>query len=57
MKGAAEALVADPEIDAVFVLTNFETHEHYATLPRNLRQLMRSMLLESQMCTSSADSE
>ena len=29
---SAEDLVADPEIDAVFVLTNFETHEHYATL-------------------------
>jgi hypothetical protein len=29
---SAEALVADPDIDAVFVLTNFETHEHYATL-------------------------
>ena len=26
--GSAEALVADPDIDAVFVLTNFETHEH-----------------------------
>eukprot|EP01043_Picozoa_sp_COSAG02_P056386 COSAG02_NODE_6678_length_3423_cov_2.344465_6_plen_119_part_00 len=25
---SAEALVADPDIDAVFVLTNFETHEH-----------------------------
>ncbi len=25
---SAEALVSDPDIDAVFVLTNFETHEH-----------------------------
>lgn len=24
---SAEALVADPNIDAVFVLTNYETHE------------------------------
>jgi len=28
----AEQLVADPEIDAVFVLTNLETHRHYAEL-------------------------
>ncbi|MCB1091696.1 MAG: Gfo/Idh/MocA family oxidoreductase [Verrucomicrobiae bacterium] len=29
---SAEALVADSEVDAVFVLTNLETHVHYATL-------------------------
>ena len=29
---SAEALVVDPEIDAVFVLTNMETHAEYATL-------------------------
>ena len=28
----AEALVADPEIDAVYVLTNLETHHQYAML-------------------------
>jgi len=30
--GSADDLVADPEIDAVFVLTNLETHRHYAEL-------------------------
>ena len=29
---SSEALVADPEVDAVFILTNLETHDHYATL-------------------------
>lgn len=29
---SADALVADPEIDAVFVLTNLETHHHFAIL-------------------------
>ncbi len=29
---SAEALLADATIDAVFVLTNLETHAHYATL-------------------------
>ena len=28
----AEELIADPAIDAVFVLTNLETHFHYTTL-------------------------
>jgi predicted dehydrogenase len=28
----AEQLIADPEVDAVFVLTNLETHLHYAKL-------------------------
>lgn len=29
---SAESLVADPEVDAVFILTNLETHTHFATL-------------------------
>ena len=29
---SAEQLVEDPELDAVFVLTNMETHRHYAEL-------------------------
>lgn len=29
---SAEALVTDPEVDAVLILTNLETHAHYATL-------------------------
>jgi len=29
---SAEALVADPDLDAVFVLTNLETHRRYALL-------------------------
>lgn len=29
---SAEALVADPGVDAVFILTNLETHAHYANL-------------------------
>ena len=28
----AEELIADPAIDAVFVLTNLETHFHYTSL-------------------------
>jgi predicted dehydrogenase len=33
--GSAEALVADPNVDAVFILTNLETHTQYATLAMN----------------------
>ena len=32
---SAEAIVSDPEVDAVFVLTNMETHAHYAQLAMN----------------------
>lgn len=32
---SVEALVADPEVDAVFILTNLETHTRYATLAMN----------------------
>jgi predicted dehydrogenase len=32
---SAEALINDPSIDAVFILTNLETHTEYATLAMN----------------------
>ncbi|QXD25098.1 Gfo/Idh/MocA family oxidoreductase [Opitutia bacterium ISCC 51] len=32
---SAEDLVADPSVDAVFILTNLETHTQYATLAMN----------------------
>lgn len=51
---SAEALVADPAIDAVFILTNLETHAHYATLAMNAG---KSVLIEKPVAPSAAELE
>jgi predicted dehydrogenase len=49
-----EDLVADPEIDAVFVLTNLETHLHYA---RMAFAAGKHVLCEKPVATTVADAE
>ncbi len=51
---SAEALVADPEIDAVFVLTNLETHARYATLAMDAG---KAVLVEKPVAASVAELE
>jgi predicted dehydrogenase len=46
---SAEALVEDPDVDAVFVLTNLETHAHYATLAM---QAGKHVLIEKPVAAS-----
>lgn len=49
---SAEALVADPAIDAVFILTNLETHVHYTTLAM---EAGKAVLVEKPVAPSVAD--
>lgn len=49
---SAEALVADPSVDAVFVLTNLETHVRYATLAM---EAGKAVLVEKPVAPSVAE--
>lgn len=51
---SAEALVADPEIDAVFVLTNLESHTAYATMAM---EAGKAVLVEKPVAPSVAELE
>ena len=51
---SAESLVADPEVDAVFVLTNLETHTAYATLAM---EAGKAVLIEKPVAPSVAELE
>ena len=51
---SAEEIVADPAIDAVFVLTNLETHTHYATLAMDAG---KHVLVEKPVAPSIAELE
>jgi predicted dehydrogenase len=51
---SAEALVADPAVDAVFILTNLETHVHYATLAM---EAGKAVLIEKPVAPSVAELE
>jgi predicted dehydrogenase len=51
---SAEELVADPQIDAVFVLTNLETHLKYA---RMAMEAGKHVLVEKPLCATVAEVE
>lgn len=51
---SAAALVADPEVDAVFVLTNLESHTEYATLAM---EAGKPVLIEKPVAPSIAELE
>jgi len=46
---SAEALVADPKVDAVFILTNLETHAEFATMAM---EAGKHVLIEKPVATS-----
>jgi len=51
---SAEELVADPDVDAVFILTNLESHTEYATLAM---EMGKHVLIEKPVAPSLAELE